>query len=68
MDLDALKAAHAEVREQNDKLLLVIAEIAAAGHITVMPSAMMLGDSRPVIMLPQNDYDRMLEIIPNETP
>ena len=64
--LKAMYAAADEMRAQHDNLLLAIAHIAAAGRVTVMPSPMLFGESKPVILLPQNMYDRMFEILPEK--
>lgn len=62
--LDRLIVAKAVVDGEQDNLLEAMAMLAASGHISIIPQSERL-TTRPVIMLPQRMYDRMLEIIPS---
>ena len=66
--LDELKAACDELAAADDNLLLAIAAIAAHGRIQILPHrALFGGQSKPIIVLPERMYDRMLTIV-NEQP
>ena len=60
--LQKMMAAADQLNSANDNLLMAIAMIAATGNITVIPND--IGWSKPVIHLPKQMYNRMLEIFP----
>lgn len=59
--MDKLMEAKAVVDGERDNLLQAIAMLSAAGQISIVPQNNNL-TSRPVIMLPQRMYDRLVEI------
>lgn len=61
---DKLIEAKAVADGDRDNLLEAIGMLAAHGQITIIPQRNDL-TPRPVIMLPQRLYDRMLEIFPD---
>lgn len=66
--LDKLKAARDELAAADDNLLLAIAAIAAHGRIQILPNRALFGaESKPIIVLPERMYDRMLTIV-NQQP
>jgi len=58
--LEKIKEAQALVDGERDNLLEAIAALCVAGQMTVMPRTDNL-ISKPVILLPQRMYDRLLE-------
>lgn len=63
--LDNLMEVKALVDGERDNLLLAMAALASHGQISIIPRDERL-TTKPVIVLPQRMYDRMLEIIPTE--
>lgn len=63
--LERLKEAQALAEGDRDNLLKAIAAIAAHGRISIIPRSEIL-TTKPVIILPERMYDRLLEIIGNE--
>lgn len=62
--LQKMMVAAEQIKSADDNLLQAICMIAATGQITVIPNG--IGWSKPVIHLPTQMYDRMLEILSSE--
>ena len=61
--LEKMLAAADIIKTADDNLLKAIASIAASGHINIVPMpTVLLTEPKPVIMLPERMYNRMLEL------
>jgi len=58
--LEQIKEAQAIFEGERDNLLQAIAALCATGQMTVMPRSDKL-INKPVILLPQRMYDRLIE-------
>lgn len=63
--IERIKAAQSLISGEQDNLLRAIAAIAAHGGISIIPRDEAL-TTKPVIVLPQRMYDRLLRIINSE--
>jgi hypothetical protein len=68
---DMLKQMHEAVdlmKSADDNLLHALASIAYSGHINIIPMPTVLTtEPKPVIMLPERMYNRMLDLFAPET-
>lgn len=70
MDYEAMfakvKAVDDMIKAHNDDLLLALAALSASRSIQIIPMTRPICNE-PVIMLPQNMYDRLWELLPTKS-